>query len=65
MESRWTKKPAYVIWYNAVRADTRIAIPPLRNSVASRKFYMPTSEMLTCANKNTTYKESHDKREQD
>ena len=39
MDVKWTKKPAYVIWYNAVRAERRIAIPPLWKSVARRKFY--------------------------
>jgi hypothetical protein len=27
--SRWTKKPVYVIWYNAVRAERKMAILPL------------------------------------
>lgn len=39
MEVRWTKKPAYVIWYNAVRADSKMATPPFWKRVPSRKFY--------------------------
>lgn len=36
---RWTKKPANVIWYSAVSADSNMAMPPLRNHTARRKFY--------------------------
>lgn len=35
---RWTKKPAYVIWYRAVSALMRVAIPPFSNTMANKKF---------------------------
>ena len=35
---RWTKKPAYVIWYRAESALTRVAIPPFSNTMANKKF---------------------------
>ena len=39
IEFRWTKKPAYVIWYKAVRAESKMAMPPFWNRVPSKKFY--------------------------
>jgi hypothetical protein len=36
---RWTKKPAYVIWYRAESALMRVAIPPFSNTTANKKFY--------------------------
>ena len=35
---RCTKKPAYVIWYRAESALTRVAIPPFSNTTANKKF---------------------------
>lgn len=40
MALRWTKKPANVIWYSAVRAEKRMAIPPLEKRAPRRKFYI-------------------------
>lgn len=39
MVLRWTKKPAYVIWYKAESALMRVAIPPFSNTMANKKFY--------------------------
>ena len=38
MVLRWTKNPAYVIWYRAVSELTRVAIPPFSNTMANKKF---------------------------
>jgi hypothetical protein len=38
IELRWTKNPANVIWYSAVSAERRIAMPPLLKRVPRRKF---------------------------
>jgi hypothetical protein len=39
IEFRWTKKPANVIWYRAVKALRRIARPPSVMAKPRRKFF--------------------------
>ena len=40
IEPRWTKRPVKVIWNSAASAESRVAMDPLVNSVARRKFYV-------------------------